>query len=278
VRRPVALDEDVVGGLEAVRARPAEGAHGGRLLFVHGLFGGAWVWQHYLEYFAARGWQGWAVNLRGHGRSPVPGAGRLCLGDDVADVTAAAGALGDPVLVGHSLGGLLALKVAEQRGAPAVIALTPAPPRGIFALRSLTLLAAAVRYAPGMIRGASLMPRRRLIDRLALHRLDPAERERVWRRLVPESGRRALGVVLPGLPVRAERLRCPRLIVAAAADRLTPCRMVRRIARRYGAACYEYEGLGHMVPLERQWRLVAADLAAWLESVGRQRARVPVTS
>jgi pimeloyl-ACP methyl ester carboxylesterase len=272
VRDAVLVENATLAGLQAVRARPDAGGHGGRLLLVHGMFGGPWVWQHYLPYLAARGWEGWAVTLRGHARPLAADAGRLRLAGDVADLAAAAAALGDPVLIGHSLGGLLALKVAEQHGARGVVAIAPAPPRGIFALRSLSLLAAAIRYAPGMLRGAPLPPRRRLLHRLVLHRLDPDERARVWRRLVPESGRRALEVVVPGLPVRAERVRCARLIVAAGADRLTPARMVRRIARRYGAVCYEYAALGHMAPLEPDWRLVAADVATWLRALDRERA------
>ncbi len=36
------------------------------LLFVHGELGGSWVWERYLGYFAARGWEGHALNLRNH--------------------------------------------------------------------------------------------------------------------------------------------------------------------------------------------------------------------
>ena len=36
------------------------------LLFVHGELAGSWVWERYLGYFAARGWEGHALNLRNH--------------------------------------------------------------------------------------------------------------------------------------------------------------------------------------------------------------------
>ena len=36
------------------------------LLFVHGELGGSWVWERYLGYFAGRGWEGHALNLRNH--------------------------------------------------------------------------------------------------------------------------------------------------------------------------------------------------------------------
>ena len=36
------------------------------LLFVHGELAGSWVWERHLQYFAARGWEGHALNLRNH--------------------------------------------------------------------------------------------------------------------------------------------------------------------------------------------------------------------
>jgi non-heme chloroperoxidase len=267
----VEFTHHVVAGLGAIRARLADQESVGRLLFVHGLFGGAWVWDQFAPYFALRGWDCWSLTRRGLHRGSGSEVGRLRLTDDVADVTAIAAELGAPALIGHSLGGLLVLKTAEQTAAPAVVALTPAPPRGVFALRHLALLGVALRHAPAMVLGRPMLPGRRLMDRVALHRLDPVERERVWRRLVPESARQVFGITVPGLAVSPGKVRCPCLVVAAGADRLTPPGMVRRIARRYGATCYEYARLGHMVPLERGWSRVAAGVCAWLERIPRAR-------
>src|SRR5260221_552406 len=36
------------------------------LLFVHGELGGSWSWERFLGYFASRGWEGHALNLRNH--------------------------------------------------------------------------------------------------------------------------------------------------------------------------------------------------------------------
>src|SRR5258708_23544761 len=36
------------------------------LLFVHGELGGSWAWERFLGYFAGRGWEGHALNLRDH--------------------------------------------------------------------------------------------------------------------------------------------------------------------------------------------------------------------
>ena len=60
------------------------------LLLVHGELGGSWVWHRYQEYFAQRGWEAHAVNLRGHYWSETADYETLDFATYVGDVTAAA--------------------------------------------------------------------------------------------------------------------------------------------------------------------------------------------
>ena len=82
---------------EAVR-----GARRVPLLFVHGAFTGAWCWdEHFLPYFAARGHDAWAVDLRGHGDDAAP-VELASIEDYVADLVLAIEQIGEPpVIVGH---------------------------------------------------------------------------------------------------------------------------------------------------------------------------------
>src|SRR5713101_6141496 len=85
------------------------------LLFVHGELAGSWLWERYLGYFASRGWEGHALNLRNHFWSQTADPTTLTIDSYAEDVLAGLRRLGDStVLVGHGLGGLLALKAAEQ--------------------------------------------------------------------------------------------------------------------------------------------------------------------
>ena len=84
------------------------------LLLIHGIAGGAWYWEHYLRYFAERGWPTYAVELRGRaGSRPAAEPGRVSLAEYVDDAREMAAALGRPAVIGHSMGGLLAQMLAE---------------------------------------------------------------------------------------------------------------------------------------------------------------------
>ena len=85
------------------------------LLFIHGELAGSWVWERYLGYFAGRGWEGHALNLRNHYWSQTADPATLSFETYTEDVVAALDRLGPTtVAVGHGMGALLALKAAER--------------------------------------------------------------------------------------------------------------------------------------------------------------------
>ena len=89
-----------IAGLSVETAEPRGPARPEPVLFLHGMWGGAWMWEPYMELFAARGWCCHAPNLRGHhGSRPVPDIGRVSIHDYVADARAVAEALGRPIVV-----------------------------------------------------------------------------------------------------------------------------------------------------------------------------------
>jgi len=81
------------------------------------LHGGAWRWQEYLSLIPSLGrrWHTYAVDLRGNGRSGWV-TGRYRRADFADDNTEFVEQLNAPaVLVGHSIGGVIALMVAARR-------------------------------------------------------------------------------------------------------------------------------------------------------------------
>ena len=101
------------------------------LLFIHGWAGDRSLFAPQYEHFGARRAVA-TMDLRGHGESdhpdPTPGLYDVeTLADDALAVAAAAG-LAEPVLVGHSLGALVALAgAARSSQVRAVVMIDPAP-------------------------------------------------------------------------------------------------------------------------------------------------------
>src|SRR6059058_2188408 len=97
-----------IGDLSALIQRPTTET-GPPLLFVHGYFGRAIAFERMMAWFASRGHVCCAPDLRGHGDSlPNCDLGKVSVRDYAADVTKVARALGNPIIIGHSMGGLIA--------------------------------------------------------------------------------------------------------------------------------------------------------------------------
>ena len=256
-----------IADLHVEHAAPAGRARSRPVLFVHGMWGGSWYLHNYLHAAAEAGWDAWAVNLRGHGESPAPeGLGRVGLLDYVADVRRCLDRLGEAVLVGHSMGGLITQKVAEGGGVAAVVALASAPPRGINALY-WPVLSRMAAYVPAMLGNRAFVASRPDADFLFLNRLSPEQRDWAFPRFGAESGCAARELALGRLAVDAASVRCPILVVGAEHDRITPAALQRRIAGRYRAEYQEAAGHAHMLMLEDGWERPFKDVLGWMERV-----------
>src|SRR5208337_1384795 len=119
--------------LEVFQCRPSgNSASHPPVLFVHGAYCGGWVWnERFLPYFAEQGYASHAVSLRGHGQSEgiLAWASIDSYVEDIA--RAAADIEGDPILVGHSMGGLLVQHYLADHPAKAAVLLATLPPSGL---------------------------------------------------------------------------------------------------------------------------------------------------
>lgn len=105
---------------------PKEVKHSTSLVLVHGSWGASWMWEMYIEYLGEQGWETYALDLRGHGKSGGTVAGAT-MEDYVADVHAAIidNGIRSPIIIGHSMGGLVVLMYGASYGAKAVVSIDP---------------------------------------------------------------------------------------------------------------------------------------------------------
>jgi len=245
-----------------VEGRKVHAATGGRafatgmpaVVFIHGAGCDHTVWQLPARWFAWHGHAVLAVDLPGHGRSDGPPLTSVAdLAQWVGRLLNAAGA-SEAALVGHSLGGAIALEVAAVMpervtrmallGTAAAVPVNPAlldaarqAPERAYGLMTAWAHASAAKLggnpAPGMwMTGGTLALLAR--NRPGVLNAD-LEVCNAWR-----SG-----------PEAARKVRCPALVITAANDIMTPAKDGRELARLIpGARSVAIADCGHMLLAE----------------------------
>jgi non-heme chloroperoxidase len=245
---------------------------------IHGAFCGSWAFDGWRTVFEAKGYRVHTPTLRYHdcGTSPPPALGTTSMLDYASDLEDVVDAIGDaPILVGHSLGGLLAQMLAARRTVRALILLAPSPPWGMTPSTPFELVSAQALYLAGGFWSAVLRPRRWIAAANALDLLPEDERNAVFARFVPESGLATFETMQwifdskRATQVEARAVTCPILCFAGARDRVNPPATVRRLARRYGGRA-RYEELpnhSHWLIGEPGWEKIARGTLMWLDRV-----------
>ena len=242
------------------------------LLFVHGAWHGAWCWdEHFLDFFADRGFRALALSLRGHGNSPTDKRlSRCSIADYVDDVVSVARTLpAPPVVVGHSMGGFVVQNYLETQAAPAGILLASAPPLGTRA----TIVRLLRRYPWPLVRGVFTGSTMAALDTPARAResmFSPATPDSLvveYAKRFQQESQRVLFVDMPfrSLP-RPELVTTPLLVLGAEHDGCFNVEEIHATAQAYRAESHVFPGIGHDMMLEPGWQVVAERILNWLNT------------
>ena len=258
--------------LEVIDKGSVSESHPAPLLFVHGAWHAAWCWdEHFLRFFADKGYRAIALSLRGHGSSPTTKRLRdLSFADYVADVTSVADGLpAPPVAIGHSMGGVLVQKYLESRNAPAGVLVASMPPQGYLRSGLRWMKRHPVHFAKLTVMGTSLpyvstpeLARERFFS---VHTPDSVVLD-CARRLQEESARAGLDGLVQ-LP-RAKRVSTRLLVLGALDDGAVTQDEVRATAHAYRTEAEFFSGMGHNMMLEPGWAAVAERIDVWLGTQG----------
>jgi pimeloyl-ACP methyl ester carboxylesterase len=254
-----------IGELTAEHEPPTDPSLPVPILFVHGLWAGAWIFREWLELAASRGWDAWAPNLRGReGSRPGTDIGRASMQDFAGDVREILDRVGDAVLLGYSMGGLAAQMVADDSRIKALVLLCSVPPRGIVAL-SGPVVRRSWRYLPAMAMGRAFEPTRADTDEMTMNRMTPLERDRWFPRFIRDSGRASGQIALGRIAVEPSRITCPVLVVSAEHDRISPPSIQPKLVERYRADHLPVAGRAHLIAVETRWEGTANAILDWAE-------------
>ncbi len=252
------------------------------IFMIHGVSGTSEDWNNFRPFFGARGYRCIATNLPYHDINardqPSPRLGTMSLLDYAHALEQEIANLGDkPIIMGHSMGGLLAQMLGARGLAEALVLLTPAAPAGIFALTPSVIrsfLSAPAQWAFWK------KPVRQTFAEVVystLNLVPENEWEENYRKFVYESGRALFEMGCWFLDPRnatrvdASRVTCPMLVIGATQDRTVPAPVVRRIAKKYQtvATYREFANHAHWVLGEPGWEEIAGCVADWLHEMER---------
>jgi pimeloyl-ACP methyl ester carboxylesterase len=240
-------------------AVPVGGSSRPPVILLHGAANSASIWFYWQQHLDAAGWASYALDLRGHGRSTLQSLAGVSMRDYAADVQALIRQLAQkPVMIGWSMGGLVAMMAASEGVACAYVGLEPSQP------------ASAVDPAVPVRKGEYGAEEYLITDASSLDEvapdLDQEERGRAMASLCKESrwarDERKAGVLINRLP-------CPSMVVAdpSRPDYRERYKAVRREGARLGIEFFDTPTTGHwdLVLNRRNLAVLIPRVLAWLD-------------
>ena len=249
------------------------------LMMIHGMFCGDWCWNNYRSYFEAKGYRCITPTLRFHDKGPQEPPDRrlgttsvLDYVEDLEKEIKKTDSL--PILMGHSMGGLIAQILGSRGLARALILLTPASPSGILAITPSVVRS----FLSTLTKWEFWKKPVKLTFHEAvysmLHLLPHEEQRRIYHKFVHESGRAVFEIGFwpfdsrKASRVDAAKVRCPVLLVSGELDRTKPAKVNQKIANKYGSATFKvFHGNAHWVVGEPGWEQIAIYVSNWMDGV-----------
>jgi pimeloyl-ACP methyl ester carboxylesterase len=276
-----ALGLAVLPMLRAASA-PAETGQGNQnramtkdIVMIHGANEGAWCFDRFRTVFESLGFACHAPDLIGHGTKAIQG-GKNLVGVGMADYRAELEAFlktvpPRPVLLGHSMGGVLAQQLAARGLARAVVLVAPAPRAGILPPTEGEKKLDRDLIGLGAFWKTVINPDFDLARIYTLNRVPEAEQRAMFDKFGSESGRAFFELffwmfdLTGATAVDTDAVACPVLCLVGADDKIVSPQTARETVKPYRHATFwELDGHGHMLVLEPGAEEIARRIADWI--------------
>jgi pimeloyl-ACP methyl ester carboxylesterase len=242
-------------------------------------------WTLWREFFESAGyapaapeWPGTPDSVDATRQNPDSVAGKG-IDDVVRHFTQVIGTLpAQPIVIGHSFGGLIAQRLLSAGTAVAAVAIDPAPIRGVLYLppSALRVASIALRNPANRNRAVALTPAQfRYGFANAVSESEASELYERW--AIPSPGRplfeAAVANFVPHSPAKVDTHKAdrgPLLVTAGGRDHTVPAAISRATVRLYARShavtdLRQFPDRGHSLTIDSGWRDVADACLTWLK-------------
>ena len=225
------------------------------LYFIHGLNGSASDWAPFMDFFRDHGFSCHAVDLK---------EGFNLRSVHVMDYVKKVSSLvtNEDVVIGHSMGGLIMQKVAEQNQLKAGVGICSAPPQNI-SMKRISLYR-QLRYIPNILFNIPFKPSFGLVQDVFLNDVDEQMQRNIYQNLQKQSVHVTVEVMKQKIVVDEERISCPVHFIGRKLDVTIPIDVVKRIADKYGSS-FEVVAGNHYIFVG--WKDVAERVLSFLKRI-----------
>ena len=250
------------------------------IVFIHGMYMTPLCWEHWVETFQSRGYKCLAPAWPGRDKPvetlrknhPDPELGKLTLNVVVSSLAALSKTLDEkPVLIGHSMGGLVAQLLLQQNLAAAGVAIDSAPPAGVFTTQWSFLKSNWPHISPFVPASHPIEMSFERFQYAFVNGLPIEEQRSAYERyVVPESRgvpRESLG---SAARIDFKKVHVPLLLIAGSADHIIPASLNKTNFKKYQQSTSvtsfkEFSGRTHFIIGQKGWEEVAGFIIAWLD-------------
>jgi pimeloyl-ACP methyl ester carboxylesterase len=248
------------------------------IVFVHGLFLNNESWKEWETFFGEKGYTTYAPNYPGHDGNPSElrknapeNLGNVTFSDVVNHFEKFIQTLPEkPILIGHSMGALVAQKLVEKELAEAAVIISSAPPKGV-----ITLKFSFAKSNLGLLnpfKGNTVhYPTKNWFHYAFTNILSRAESDRIFDKfVVPESRNIPRETLKKAGKIDFKKPHAPMLFISGKEDHIIPASLIKKNFKRYKdeKSVREYkifEGRDHFIAGEDGWQEVASYTYDWIK-------------
>ena len=241
------------------------------ILLIHGAWHGKWCFEeHFTGYLSEQGFDVHAIDLPEHGEK-FRSKGKLRFKSIKQYVKAVADYAQTfdeaPIVVGHSMGGLVVQKYLETHWAPAGILLASVPMQGVWPITGKMLIKHPLKFLRANLTMSMwpLVSDPELAHQLFFSAETPQSQTATYHaRLQDESYRAFLDMLFLNLP-RPFKIKTPMLVLAAEDDEIFTVFHQQITAREYDTEAVVFPNMAHDMMLEPGWQSVADTMIEWIK-------------